>query len=63
MLTLVAESKGLRAQLLLSRREYYTRLSKFLDADLISRSDGKWRLTKFGVVIYGIVVLLEEQLR
>lgn len=67
LLILVAKSKGcktkdLMARVQLSRREYYTRMSRFLNSDLIVRRDGKWHLTKFGEVIFGVVVLLVEEI-
>lgn len=67
LLILVAKSKGcktkdLMARVQLSRREYYTRMSRFLNSDLIIRRDGKWNLTKFGEVIFGVLTLLVEEI-
>jgi len=67
MLTLIAKGKGCKtkdliAQLHLSRRVCYTRISKFLNTGLIARRHGKWHLTKFGVVIYGVILLLAEEI-
>ena len=63
LLSLIAKGQGsktkvLIAQVGISRREYYGRMSKFLSTDLIARRDGKWHLSKFGLVIYGVVILL-----
>ena len=38
----------------LTRKMYYTRLSKLVKADLIKRKNGKYVLTLFGNVIYEI---------
>lgn len=67
LLILVAKSKGcktkdLMARVQLSRREYYTRMSRFLNSDLIIRRDGKWNLTKFGEVTFGVLTLLVEEI-
>jgi predicted transcriptional regulator len=67
LLSLIAKRQGsktkdLIAQVGISRREYYGRMSKFLNTDLIARRDGKWHLSKFGLVIYGVVTLLVEEI-
>ena len=38
----------------LSRKQYYLRLSKLIKADLIRRKGGKYFVTPFGAVIYGL---------
>lgn len=38
----------------LSRKQYYLRLSKLIKADMIRRESGKYLLTPFGAVIYGV---------
>lgn len=51
----------------LSRKMYYTRLSKLIKADLIERKNGKYVLTLFGNVIYeiqeGFDIALREQMK
>jgi hypothetical protein len=37
-------------------------MSKFLNADLIAQRDGKWHFSKFGLVIYGVVILLVKEI-
>ena len=38
----------------LSRKQYYGRLSKLIKVDLIKRKSGRYLLTPFGRVIYGV---------
>ena len=38
----------------LSRKQYYLRLSRLIKADMIRRKSGKYILTPFGAVIYGV---------
>jgi hypothetical protein len=37
-------------------------MSRFLNSDLIIRRDGKWNLTKFGEVTFGVLTLLVEEI-
>jgi len=51
LLSLIAKGQGsktkdLIAQVGISQREYYGRMSKFLYTDLIVRRHGKWHLSK-----------------
>jgi predicted transcriptional regulator len=67
LLSLIAKGQGsktkdLIAQVGISRREYYGRMSKFLNTDLIVRRHGKWHLSKFGLVIYGVVTILVKEI-
>jgi hypothetical protein len=52
----VAEKDGdtadFSAQLNLSRKEYYLRMSKFLKTGLVKRKKTRYFLTAFGVVVY-----------
>jgi hypothetical protein len=38
----------------LSRKQYYSKLSKLVKVDLIKRKSGRYLLTPFGRVIYGV---------
>jgi hypothetical protein len=38
----------------LSRKQYYNKLSKLIKVDLIERKGGRYLLTLFGRVIYGV---------
>ena len=40
--------------IILSRKQYYLRQSKLIKADMIRRESGKYLLTPFGAVIYGV---------
>ncbi len=42
-----------------SPRQYHLRLTKLIEADLIKRKNGKYALTSFGNVIYGVQLSLE----
>ncbi len=44
----------------LSRKQYYLRLSRFIKADMIRRKSGKYIVTPFGAVIYGLQLELVE---
>jgi len=50
----------LMGNLNLSRKRFYTRLKKLVNADLIKRTNGKYVLTEFGKVIYGLQLKLTE---
>jgi len=57
MLTLItknkdSKTKDLISQVRISRREYYGRMSKFLDTGLIARMHGKWLLTTAEIFCY-----------
>jgi hypothetical protein len=41
-------------KLKMSRKQYYVRLSKLIKANMIKRKNGKYLLTPFGKVIYGV---------
>jgi predicted transcriptional regulator len=55
-------SKDLIVQLGISRREYYLRMSKLVKIDLVTRRNGEWHLSKFGMVIYGVLLLLIKEI-
>ena len=38
----------------ITRKQYYSRLSKLIKADLVKRTEGKYVLTPFGEVIYSV---------
>lgn len=47
----------------LSRKQYYHRLRMICDANLISRSDGRYTVTSLGRVILGLLEYLEVTLK
>jgi predicted transcriptional regulator len=48
------------AQLNMTRKEYYSRMSKFIKAGLVRRRQRKYLLTSFGGVIYELYSILGE---
>jgi hypothetical protein len=51
------ESDGISTRdlnLKMSRKQYYNRLSRLIKAHIIKRKSGKYLLTPFGKVIYGV---------
>jgi len=51
--TLISKTK-------LSRKQYYSRMSRLMNAGLIKRKNGKYTLTAFGKVIYDIAIVTLE---
>ena len=51
-------SKTIRAELNLSRKKYYSRISRLIKAGLVKRQNGRYFLTAFGKVIYDAQRLL-----
>jgi predicted transcriptional regulator len=47
-------------QLSITHKEYYSRISKFLETGLIRRRQGRYLLTSFGSVIYELYSILGE---
>lgn len=56
----VGNENNLIDNLKISRKRYYTRLKKLVNADLIKRRDSKYILTELGKVIYGLQLKLSE---
>jgi hypothetical protein len=50
----------LRTKLKLTRKQYYSRLSGLLKADLIKRVDGKYSLTLFGEILFNATTTVEK---
>ncbi len=50
----------LRNKVKISRKQYYSRLSKMVDAGLIKRSDSKLIPTAFGRIVYQVQRTIEE---
>jgi DNA-binding Lrp family transcriptional regulator len=50
----------LRNKVKITRKQYYSRLSKMVDAGLIKRSDGKLIPTAFGRIVYQVQRTIEE---
>jgi hypothetical protein len=50
----------LRNKVKITRKQFYSRLSKMVDAGLIKRSDGKLIPTAFGRIVYHVQRTIEE---
>ena len=49
-------------QLKLTRKQYYSRMSRLIQAGLVKRQKGRYLLTAFGKVIYGAQMNLEAKI-
>jgi predicted transcriptional regulator len=47
----------------MSRKQYYLRISKFIETGMIKRENGKYILTLFGKVIHEVQLILLELVR
>ena len=54
------DSDALRAKLNLTRKQYYSRLSRMTKAGLVKRKNGKHFLTAFGKVVYDAQTIIEK---
>jgi predicted transcriptional regulator len=54
------DSDTLRAKLNLTRKQYYSRLSRMTKAGLVKRKNGKHFLTAFGKVVYDAQTTIEK---
>ena len=52
--------EGLTHKLKMTRKQYYSRLTKLLDAGLIKRKNNAYSLTSFGTVIFEVQLILKE---
>jgi hypothetical protein len=50
----------LRTKLNLTRKQYYSRISTLLKADLIKRVNGKYSLTLFGEILFDATLTVEK---
>ena len=53
-------SEDLSVQLILSRKEYYSRMSRLMKTGLVKRKNGKHFLTAFGKVVYDAQVTIKK---
>jgi DNA-binding HxlR family transcriptional regulator len=56
-------SENLRTQLKLTRKQYYSRISRLTKAGLVKRQKGRYFVTSFGKVIYEAQRLLESAVK
>ena len=57
-----SSSDTLISELKLTRKEYYTRISRLTKAGLVKREKGKYLITAFGRVIYSAYLDLETRI-
>jgi predicted transcriptional regulator len=55
-----SDSKSLRAKTKLTRKQYYSRMSRLIKTGLIKRKSGKHTLTTFGKVVYHAQITIEN---
>jgi RIO-like serine/threonine protein kinase len=56
------DSKSLKKRTKLTRKQYYSRLSRMTSAGLVRRKNGKYILTTFGRIVYDSKVTIEHAL-
>jgi predicted transcriptional regulator len=56
------DSKNLKKKTKLTRKQYYSRLSRMTSAGLVRRKNGKYILTTFGRIVYDSKVTIENAL-
>ncbi len=56
------DSKNLKNKTKLTRKQYYSRLSRMIRAGLVRRKNGKYILTTFGRIVYDSKVTIENAL-
>jgi predicted transcriptional regulator len=55
-----SDSESLRNRTKMTRKQYYSRMSRLMKAGLIKRKNGKHNLTAFGRVIYDTQITIEN---
>ena len=53
-------SEDLSVQLKLSRKEYYSRMSRLMKTGMVKRKNGKHFLTAFGKIVYDALVTVKK---
>jgi predicted transcriptional regulator len=53
-------SEDLSVQLKLSRKEYYSRMSRLMKTGMVKRKNGKHFLTAFGQIVYNALVTVKK---
>jgi hypothetical protein len=56
------DSKNLKSRSKLTRKQYYSRLSRMTKAGLVRRKNGKYVLTTFGKIVYESKITIESAL-
>ena len=56
------DSRNLKSKIKLTRKQYYSRLSRMTRVGLVRRKNGKYTLTTFGKIVYESTVTIENAL-
>ena len=56
------DSRNLKSKMKVTRKQYYSRLSRMTKAGLVRRKNGKYILTTFGKIVYESKVTIENAL-
>ena len=56
------DSKSLKSTSKLTRKQYYSRLSKMTRSRLVTKRNGRYRLTTFGQIVYEFQLIIENAL-
>jgi predicted transcriptional regulator len=56
------DSRNLKTKMKITRKQYYSRLSRMTKAGLVRRKNGKYILTTFGKIVYESKVTIENAL-
>jgi predicted transcriptional regulator len=59
----VFDSKSLKSSAKLTRKQYYSRLSRMTRAGLVRKRSGRYALTTFGKIVYGAQLTVENALQ
>jgi predicted transcriptional regulator len=57
-----SDSKSLKSTSKLTRKQYYSRVSRMTRSKLVTKRNGKYRLTTFGKIVYQFQLILENAL-
>jgi hypothetical protein len=58
----ISDSRNLKSKIKLTRKQYYSRLSRMTREGLVRRKNGKYVLTSFGKIVYESKVTVENAL-
>ena len=58
----IIDSRNLKSKIKLTRKQYYSRLSRMTRMGLVRRKNGKYVLTSFGKIVYESKLTLENAL-
>ena len=60
----ISDAATMAAKLGITRRQYYSRLAKITNADLVRKeTKGKYHLTSLGEVVYGSLLTIDKALK